>query len=172
MAFCLRRRASTERCCLSTRHPVTSRCACHHYRYRGLELVKNPLDLALYSLLLEHGRPRTVIEIGSKAGGSALWFADLLLRLQIDAQSTPSTFPVRGVKHDNVTFHYGHGRRLDDAMDDEFVADHTSGPHRAIRGFLCAHPDEYEIDASLCDFFGYNATWCSNGFLRRVGAEW
>jgi len=46
------------------------------YRYRGIPLLKNPFDLALYPLLLEQAAPRTLIEIGSYAGGSALWFAD------------------------------------------------------------------------------------------------
>src|SRR5438128_1683758 len=46
------------------------------YRYRGIPLQKNPFDLALYSLLLDRVRPRTLIEIGSYQGGSALWFAD------------------------------------------------------------------------------------------------
>lgn len=46
------------------------------YQYRGVPLQKNPFDLALYSLLLERTRPRTLIEIGSYRGGSALWFAD------------------------------------------------------------------------------------------------
>lgn len=57
------------------------------YHYRGVPLLKNPFDLALYSLLLEQARPRTLIEIGSYKGGSAAWFADqgslLNLGLQI-----------------------------------------------------------------------------------------
>jgi cephalosporin hydroxylase len=198
--------------------------AVHHYRYRGLQLVKNPLDLALYSLLFERVRPRTVIEIGSKAGGSAIWFADLLLRLGIDAHvHSFDVFPVTDVTHPTVTFHHGDGRRLHEAIDEVFVnglarpllvvedADHayettiavlrwchlwlhqteyvviedgnlsdlypelypghTSGPHRAIREFLAEYAGEYEIDAGLCDFFGYNATTCSNGFLRRVSGN-
>jgi cephalosporin hydroxylase len=46
------------------------------YSYRGVQLQKNPFDLALYSMLLDQTRPRTLIEIGSYQGGSALWFAD------------------------------------------------------------------------------------------------
>jgi cephalosporin hydroxylase len=46
------------------------------YQYRGIETFKNPFDLAIYPLLLEKLRPRTIIEIGSHKGGSALWFAD------------------------------------------------------------------------------------------------
>jgi cephalosporin hydroxylase len=54
----------------------------HHYR--GVPLQKNPFDLALYSLLLERTRPRTLIEIGSYQGGSAIWFADQASLLELD----------------------------------------------------------------------------------------
>jgi len=46
------------------------------YTYRGLPLLKNPFDLAIYSMLLQRARPRTLIEVGSYMGGSAVWFAD------------------------------------------------------------------------------------------------
>lgn len=43
----------------------------------------------------------------------------------------------------------------------------AEGPRLALAEFLPAHKDEYEVDSAYCDFFGYNATWCINGFLRR-----
>ena len=46
--------------------------------YRGVPCLSDPLDLALYLQLLSRLRPMTVIEIGTKFGGSALWFADML----------------------------------------------------------------------------------------------
>src|SRR5918998_3654718 len=46
------------------------------YTYRGLPLLKNPFDLAIYSLLLQRAKPRTLVEVGSHMGGSAVWFAD------------------------------------------------------------------------------------------------
>jgi len=46
--------------------------------YRGVPFLKSPFDIGLYLQLLSKLRPRTVIEIGSKHGGSALWFADML----------------------------------------------------------------------------------------------
>jgi cephalosporin hydroxylase len=47
-------------------------------RYRGVRCLKSPFDLVLYLQLIHRLRPRTIIEIGSKCGGSALWFADTL----------------------------------------------------------------------------------------------
>jgi hypothetical protein len=49
----------------------------------------------------------------------------------------------------------------------ELYPEHSSGPHRALRRFLGEHPSDYEVDAGLCDLFGYNATTASNGILRR-----
>lgn len=46
--------------------------------YRGVKFLKSPLDIGLYLQLLARMRPQTVIEIGCRFGGSALWFADML----------------------------------------------------------------------------------------------
>src|SRR5258708_19643235 len=75
------------------------------YRYRGIPMQKNPFDLALYPLLLERARPRTLIEIGSFAGGSALWFADQGRQLGLDLRvySVDLQEPV-SVSHPPVTF--------------------------------------------------------------------
>jgi cephalosporin hydroxylase len=46
--------------------------------------------------------------------------------------------------------------------------DFNGGPTRAIKEFLQSNSDRYQIDRSLCDFFGTNATWNPNGYLRRL----
>jgi len=47
-------------------------------RWRGIPLMKNVFDFAMYPALIAELRPRTVFEIGSGLGASALWFADNL----------------------------------------------------------------------------------------------
>ena len=47
------------------------------YRYKGHPCLKNPIDLAIYLDLLWRERPASIIEIGSKHGGSALFFTDI-----------------------------------------------------------------------------------------------
>jgi len=49
------------------------------YTYKGIPCLKDPFDFALYQKLLWQLKPKTIIEIGSYSGGSALWLADLLL---------------------------------------------------------------------------------------------
>ena len=83
------------------------------YRYRGLPLLKNPFDLALYSLLLDRVKPRTLIEIGSYEGGSALWFADRVpgMRvLSIDLE------PPVDVSQSLIRFFRGDARQLDKVL--------------------------------------------------------
>jgi cephalosporin hydroxylase len=50
--------------------------------YAGVPLSKFPEDLRTYEHLLWEAAPDTVIEIGTQAGGSALWFRDRLLDLR------------------------------------------------------------------------------------------
>ncbi len=48
------------------------------YTYRGIPMIKNPIDMALYLKLLWELKPATVIEIGSRFGGTAIWLGDML----------------------------------------------------------------------------------------------
>jgi len=89
------------------------------YRYRGVPMLKNPFDLALYPLLLEKAQPATLIEIGSNAGGSALWFADQrpgMSVISIDLE-TPD-----GASHPSVKFHRGDAHRLGEVLTPEVMA--------------------------------------------------
>jgi cephalosporin hydroxylase len=56
------------------------------YTYKGIPTLKNPFDLALYTRLLWDVKPRTLIEIGSCMGGSAIWFADQMRSMAIDGR--------------------------------------------------------------------------------------
>jgi len=72
-------------------------------RYRGRRLAKNPFDLVLYLQLLERLRPRTIIEVGTSEGGSALWLRDQCRTLGIDCRIltmdiTPPEDPIDGVE--------------------------------------------------------------------------
>jgi cephalosporin hydroxylase len=191
----------------------------HNYHYKGVPLLKNPFDFALYPMLLWELKPKTIIEIGSKSGGSGLWFADLLDSFGIDGRiHSLDIVKVENVSHPRLTFLEGDGRALEKSFSAEFLtalprpwlviedADHVyetsiavlrffhphlrpgdyiviedgiisdleqdkacnSGPHRALKEFLARHGSAYEMDARYCDFFGYNLTWCTNGFLKKT----
>lgn len=83
------------------------------YTYKGVPTYKNPFDLALYQLLLWEQKPQTLIEIGSKWGGSALWFADVLGSFAIDYRiHSVDLDPPAGLAIPGVTFHRGDARDL------------------------------------------------------------
>ncbi len=192
------------------------------YSYRGVPMIKNPFDFAIYPLLLWQVKPKTIIEIGSKEGGSALWFADQVNNFGLDSHIySVDIVKVDNVSHPRVSFLQGNGRDLAKTFSDEFMqslprpllviedADHayeTSkavleffdpyleigeyivvedgiisdlvqdanyniGPHQALKEFLSIYGAEYTIDQQYCDYFGYNLTWCTNGFLKKIALE-
>ncbi len=49
--------------------------------YAGVRIAKFPEDLRVYEHLLWQSQPDAVIELGARAGGSALWFRDRLRTL-------------------------------------------------------------------------------------------
>lgn len=187
------------------------------YRYRGLPLLKNPFDFAIYPLLLDRATPRTLIEIGSYCGGSALWFADQrpgMRVVSIDLKP-PDMAPI---EHPAITFLEGDAHNLGAVLtlelmqsierpllvveDSSHMAETTAavldffdpwlglgeyiviedgiltamrvadsydgGPLRAIHEFIARTSGRYEIDRTLCDYFGTNVTWNADGYLRRV----
>jgi hypothetical protein len=94
------------------------------YRYRCIPTLKNPFDIAIYPLLLEEARPRTLIEIGSHKGGSALWFADMSANLGFAMHVySVDLAKVTAVSHPSVTFLEGDARKLADTFADQFLAD-------------------------------------------------
>lgn len=190
----------------------------HEYSYRGVPMLKNPFDMAIYPLLIWETKPQTIIEVGSKAGGSALWFADMVSNFGLETRIySIDIVKVESVSHPRVDFRGGDGRDLAASLDSKLLnelprpwlviedADHAyetsikvlqffhpwlrsgeyivvedgiisdltmdglynSGPHRAIKQFLRENEGLYDIDPRYCDYFGYNLTWCTNGFLRK-----
>lgn len=56
----------------------------HYLHFLGVGMMKCPNDLWMYQELMTQHRPRVVIETGTYAGGSALWFAMLMDMLAIE----------------------------------------------------------------------------------------
>ena len=64
--------------------------AYHHgvmqYHYRDVMCNKSPIDIALYMHLIHSVEPGTIIEIGTKAGGSAMMFRDMVRSYGFDTR--------------------------------------------------------------------------------------
>ena len=120
------------------------------YSYKGLACLKNPFDLALYTRLVFERQPRTIFEIGSKEGGSALWFADTMRRFDIPGQVVSIDLRrVTDVTDAMVTFLEGDARRLENALPPDFI-------ETLPRPFLVVEDADhrYETTLSVLRFFG------------------
>ncbi|MDI3468223.1 MAG: hypothetical protein OJF62_000286 [Pseudolabrys sp.] len=190
------------------------------YSYRGIRMMKNPFDLALYQLLFWDIKPQTVIEVGSKMGGSALWFGDLMQTYGIDGRviSVDLNPPDPPIRRSNVGYLKGNALHFEktltpdvlanvrhpvlfvedsahfpetslaameffdrvskpgdfmviedgDVIDAAIAHKYRGGPGVAIAEFLSKNGDRYRVDATYCDFYGYNFTASPNGYLRRI----
>lgn len=81
-----------------------------HMHYRGVRVLKNPSDLWNYQELINALDVQWIIETGTRHGGSALYFADLLaargaggkvITIDVDAQACQVDV------HDRIEFLYG-----------------------------------------------------------------
>lgn len=66
--------------------------------YRGVPILKNPLDLFIEQQIIWETKPDIIIETGTAFGGSALYYADLLQKMEgkrfvitVDVQSSRYT---------------------------------------------------------------------------------
>lgn len=91
--------------------------ATHRYSWRDIPLWKNPFDFANYFRLIWNYRPKTIIEIGTKFGGSAAMFSDILRLYGIDGSViTVDIEPPRDFQYDNVEVIKGDAKKLDEAL--------------------------------------------------------
>ena len=93
------------------------------YTYKGVPTHKSPFDLALYQMLLWELKPRSLIEIGTKFGGSALWFADTLRTFGVDCAIHSIDINPPDMSMPGVAFHRGDGRALQDVLSSEMLAE-------------------------------------------------
>ena len=76
-------------------------------RWRGRPLMKTVFDFAMYPALIEELRPKTVFEIGSGLGASAIWFADNLALCGIAGRVHSVDLVKVETQHPGVTFYQG-----------------------------------------------------------------
>jgi cephalosporin hydroxylase len=188
--------------------------------YRGIPFYKSPFDIALYLQLIGRLKPSTIIEVGTKYGGSALWFADTQTSHGLTASViTVDIAPLINFEDPRISVIRGNALSLGEALTrgmlesaphpwlviedsahlfetslavlrffhehllagdyivvEDGIVTHLNaptyrhyedGPNRAVQTFLLENPDSYIIDSSLCDLFGFNATYNPNAWLSR-----
>ena len=123
--------------------------------HRGLQILKGPEDLLIYQQMFWHIKPRTVIELGTFAGGSAIWMGDMFKTVELDCHCYSvdidhSLLPeeARKMKPDNVTFLLGDCNEIDKTLTPEML---SKLPHPIIV-MDDAHVNTYN---NLCYFHKY-----------------
>ncbi|NEN95815.1 MAG: cephalosporin hydroxylase [Moorea sp. SIO3I7] len=56
----------------------------HLQTWKGIQMDKSPLEIAIYPMLIYELQPKSIIELGASTGGSAVWLADQLELLGIN----------------------------------------------------------------------------------------
>jgi cephalosporin hydroxylase len=95
-------------------------------RWRGTPLLKTVFDFAIYPALISELRPRTIFEIGSGLGGSAVWFADHLALCGIEGRVHSVDLKKAEMEHPGVSFYQGDCADPDRLFDPELL---HSQPH-------------------------------------------
>ncbi len=92
--------------------------------YKDIPFYKSPFDIGIYLQLLSKLKPKTIVEIVTKHGGSSLWLADMLsalneynpLIISIDIEQCAS------IDDKRIKFLKGDVRNLSAVLPDEFIA--------------------------------------------------
>jgi len=95
-------------------------------QWRGMPLFKTAFDMSIYPMLIWEQKPRTIIELGSGSGASALWLADLLAAFSIDGHIYSLDLRPPEADHPGVTFVAGDCQHIERAFPTETMA---SWPH-------------------------------------------
>ena len=90
--------------------------------YRHALLLRDPKELVIFRHFLTCAQPKTIIELGTFTGSSAVWFADTaaLLDLEchvysVDVDQSLISEEIKRIKPDKVTFIHGDRNKIEDA---------------------------------------------------------
>ena len=92
-------------------------------RYRGSVILKTTFDFVVYYQLFSDLKPKTILEIGTFSGASALWYADSLRSLgldthiyTVDIDPTLVSDKMRQQMPDNVTLIEGDYNKINEIL--------------------------------------------------------
>jgi len=113
-------------CDLSDLDLMMSQGAFDCMHWRGMPLFKTVYDFSIYTMLLWALKPRTIIELGSGTGASAVWLADLTETFSVDSKVYSVDLKKPELQHDAVTFIQGDCLNIASVMGEDVLgnADH------------------------------------------------
>ena len=54
------------------------------HKWKGLTLMKDPMTLSIYMMMIQELKPKTILEFGTYDGGSSLWMEDNIKSLKFN----------------------------------------------------------------------------------------
>ena len=91
----------------------------NHHKWKGLTLMKDPMTLSIYMMMLQEIKPKTIFEFGTYDGGSALWMEDMMKSLSLECKIHTFDINQDRVKlpeYSKINFH-----NLDNHKINEFI---------------------------------------------------
>lgn len=90
-------------------------------KWKNLPLFKTVYDLSIYQMMLWELKPRTILEIGSGFGASAIWLADLVKSFNLDTHIYSIDINKPNIDYDGVTFIEGDSCDLQNIFPESFL---------------------------------------------------
>lgn len=128
------------------------------YRYKDIPCLKDPIDIAIYLRLLWLEKPKTLIELGTKYGGSALLFSDLSKLMDLGCEIVSiDIHPPPEIEVDQVRFIQGDILKIEEVFEQNQLASlprpwlvvedsaHTFSACKHALKFFAAHMQTGEI---------------------------
>jgi cephalosporin hydroxylase len=117
-------------------------------QWKGQPLFKTVFDFSIYSMLLWELKPRTIIELGSGSGSSAVWMADLMRAFALPAHVYSVDVKKVALEYEGVSFIQGNCWAIERVFTKEFLNE-ASHPWLFIED---AHANVYGV---LSHFHAY-----------------
>jgi cephalosporin hydroxylase len=118
-------------------------------QWKGQPLFKTVFDFSIYTMLLWELKPRTIIELGSGTGASAVWMADLMRAFALPAHVYSVDVKKVATEYEGVSFIQGNCWAIERVFTKEFLHD---APHPWL--FIeDAHANVYGVLSHFHSYF-------------------
>lgn len=95
-------------------------------KWKGQPIFKTAFDLSIYQMLIWEIKPKTILEIGSGVGSSAIWFADQFAVFGLEGSVYSLDIKKPEISYDRVTFLEGDCAAIGKTFTDDFL---SRAPH-------------------------------------------
>ena len=159
----------------------------NHSKWKGLTLMKDPMTLNTYLMMIQEIRPKTILEFGTYDGGSALWMEDMIKTLSLNCDIHTFDINQERVKlplDTNIKFHTLDNHKINEFIDQEkslfenlespilIIEDsheNSNGLIKAINPFL--RSGDYIVIEDTLDQNKYKDTILSEDGIRSMNYE-